>query len=140
MRNWRIAVVLMGVALGPTLLSSKMSLARALTTADQLATAVSDHSASGRGSSSKFPVVSAPRSSIPAWRRRGGFAQVGNISTSRRKRRSGPAFVPEPCTSELSNITISPGWSAKSTACDSSNASVMYCPFARMLRGSSLSS
>ena len=37
-----------------------------------------------------LPVVSTPRRSMPGCRTRGGLAQVGNISTRRRKRRSGP--------------------------------------------------
>jgi len=39
---------------------------------------------------------------------------MGTISTRRRKRRSGPRLIDEPCTSELWNITISPGSSTKS--------------------------
>jgi len=81
-----------------------------------------------------------PRISIVDWRTRGGLAQVGSISTRSRNRRSGPKLVPEPWTRELSNMAISPGWSEKSTAFDSSKRSVMNWPRARMLLGSSLSS
>ena len=99
-----------------------------------------DHSPSGRGSSSKLPYVSTaadehgrltdPRRLRPRWQH----------LDEQQEATIGPEIRAGAVDERVVNITISPGCSEKSTALDSSNASVMYWPCARMLRGSSLSS